>query len=91
MLLRLDHPKIFSEIVGIISELVLEVRIRVNKEGMSILAIDPANVAMIIFKLPQSAFAEFEIDEEEVLGVSLEDLKAVLRRIKPGSILVITK
>jgi proliferating cell nuclear antigen len=91
MLLRLDHPKIFSEIISIISELVLEVRIKVNREGMSILAIDPANVAMILFKLPTSAFSEIEIDGEEILGVSLEDLKAVLRRIKPGSVLIITK
>lgn len=91
MLLKLDHPKLFSEIIGIISDLVLEVRFRVNKEGASIIAIDPANVAMVIFKLPSNAFAEFEVEEDEVLGVSLENLKAVLRRVKPGSVLVITK
>jgi proliferating cell nuclear antigen len=91
MKLKLDHPKLFSEIISIISELVLEVRLRVNKEGVSILAIDPANVAMVLFKLPPNAFSEYEVDSEEVLGVSLENLKAVLRRIKPGSVLVITR
>ncbi len=91
MLLRLDHPKIFSEIIGILSELVLEVRIKVNQEGMSILAIDPANVAMISFKLPADAFSAIDIENEEVLGVSLDSLKAVLRRIKPGSVLSIMK
>jgi len=91
MLLKLDNPKIFSEIIGIISELVLEVRIKVNKEGMSIIAIDPANVAMISFKLPASAFSQIEIENPEVLGVSLDSLKAVLRRIKIGSVLTITK
>jgi proliferating cell nuclear antigen len=91
MLLRLDHPKLFSEIINILSELVLEVRIKVNKEGMSILAIDPANVAMISFKLPNTAFSAIEIENEEVLGISLDSLKAVLRRIKSGSILTITK
>lgn len=91
MKLKLDHPKLFSEIISIISELVLEVRLRVNKEGVSILAIDPANVAMVLFKLPSNAFSEFEVESEEVLGVSLENLKAVLRRIKPGSVLVITR
>jgi len=91
MKLKLDHPKLFSEIISIISELVLEVRLRVNKEGMSILAIDPANVAMVNFKLPITAFSELEVDNEEVLGVSLENLKAVLRRVKPGSVLVITR
>lgn len=91
MLLKLDHPKLFSEIIGIISELVLEVRIKVNKEGMSIIAIDPANVAMVSFKLPVAAFAEFRIENDEVLGVSLESLKAVLRRCSAGSVLVMQK
>lgn len=91
MKLKLDHPKLFSEIIGIISELVLEVRLKVNKEGMGIIAIDPANVAMVVFKLPSNAFSDFEVEDEEVLGVSLENLKAVLRRVKPGSVLVITK
>jgi proliferating cell nuclear antigen len=91
MLLKLDNPKSFSEIISIISELVLEVRLKVNKEGMSILAIDPANVAMVSFKLPSSAFSELEVEKQEVLGVNLESLKAVLRRIKSGSVLIITK
>jgi len=91
MLLELDHPKLFSDIVGIISELVLEVRLKVNKEGMSIVAVDPANVAMISFKLPANAFSKFDVDSDDVLGVSLESLKAVLRRCSAGSILTITK
>lgn len=91
MLLRLDNPKIFSEIIGIISELVLEVRIKVNKEGMSIIAIDTANVAMVSFKFPNTAFSEFEIENDEVLGIRLESLKAVLRRVKSGSVLIITR
>lgn len=91
MLLKLDNPKLFSEIIGIISELVLEVKIKVQKEGLSIMAIDPANVAMVSFKLPNSAFSEFEVDNGEVLGVSLESLKAVLRRIKSGSVLIMTR
>ena len=91
MKLKLDNPKIFSEIVGIISEMVLEVRIKVNNEGLSITAIDPANVAMILFKLPADAFSELEVEKEEVLGVSLDNLKAVLRRVKAGSVLAMEK
>ena len=91
MLLKLDNPKIFSEIISIISDMVLEVRMKVNKEGMSIIAVDPANVAMISFKLPASAFSELEIENQEILGVSLDNLKAVLRRIKSGSVLTISK
>ena len=91
MLLKLENPKLFSEVVSIISELVLEVRIRVNTSGITITAIDPANVSMILFNLPSSSFTQFEVEQEEVLGVSLESLKAVLRRIKAGSVLTITR
>ena len=91
MILKLDNPKNFSEIINIISELVLEVRLKVNKDGMSITAIDPANVAMIVFKLPSTAFSYMEVERDEVLGVSLDSMKAVLRRVKSGSILTLTR
>ena len=68
MKLKLDNPKIFSEIISIISEMVLEVRIKVNNEGLSITAIDPANVAMILFKLPADAFSELEVEKEEAFN-----------------------
>lgn len=91
MLLKLEHPKLFSEIIGIISDLVLEVRMKVSREGVSIHAIDPANVAMIIFNLPASAFSELDVEGNEILGINLESLKAVLRRVKSGSVLVISR
>lgn len=92
MLLKLPNPKIFSDIVTIISELVTEVRMKVNKEGISLTAIDPANVAMVHFKIPSVLFSEYNIDkEEEQLGLNLNDLKAVLRRSKPGSSLLMER
>jgi len=91
MILKLEHPKLFSEIISIISELVLEVRIKVNKEGMSIIAIDPANVAMVSFKLPNTGFSGFDVDKEEILGINLENLKAVLRRCSTNSVLHLIK
>jgi len=91
MQLTLPNPKIFSDIITIISELVTEVRIRVNKEGISLTAIDPANVAMIYFKIPSDLFSEFSLEKEEELGVNLSNLKAVLRRCKPGASLTLEK
>jgi len=87
MLAKLENPRIFSDIIGIISELVGEAKIKVTKEGMSIVAIDPANVAMVIFHLPAKAFTQLEVEEEN-LGVNLESLKAVLRRCSFSSSLI---
>lgn len=91
MLLKLESPKLLSDIVSIISELVNEVRLKINKEGMSLTAIDPANVAMVYFKIPADLFSQFNLEKEEVLGVGLESLKSVLRRCGTGSSLTIEK
>ncbi len=91
MQLTLPNPKIFSDIVTIISELVTEVRIKVNKEGIGLTAIDPANVAMVYFRIPSDLFSEYSIEKEEELGVNLNSLKAVLRRCKPGAALSMEK
>jgi len=89
MLLKLERPKLFSDIIGIISELVLEVKIRVNKEGMSMIAIDPANVAMVIFKVPANAFTQLDV-QDETIGINLESFKAILRRCSLTSSLVLS-
>lgn len=90
MLLKLDNPMLLSKAVEIISELVTEVRLKVNEFGMSITAMDPANVAMVRFKLPRSAFSQFETGEE-VLGINLDDLKRILKRCGKGSSLCLEK
>jgi proliferating cell nuclear antigen len=90
MLVRLDDPSSLSKIIDVISELVTEVRIKVNEFGMSIAAIDPANVAMVRFKLPRSAFAQFET-ENETLGINLDSLKKILRRCGSGTPLIIER
>ena len=91
MRLKLENPKLFSDIVSIIDELVVEVKLKVNKEGLSLTAVDPANVAMVSFKIPSDLFAEFDVDKEQVLGINLDNLKAVLRRCKPGAALLLER
>ena len=80
MHLKLDNPRLFTDLITIISELVVEVRLKATKEGLSVTAIDPANVAMVYFKMPAELFSQFELEREEVLGVNLENFRAVLRR-----------
>ena len=79
MILKLDRPKLLSDAVGIVSELVSEVRIKLLEDGLSIVAVDPANVSLVIFRLPKESFSQYEIGSE-VWGVNLDDLKRILRR-----------
>lgn len=89
MKLKLEDPKFFANLIGIISELVTEVRIKINRTGMSLVAVDPATVAMVYFNIPADLFSEFDLEEDEVLGVNLGDLKSILRRCGMGSSLVL--
>jgi proliferating cell nuclear antigen len=90
MLLKLDNPLLLSKVIELISELVIEVRLKVSEAGMSITAMDPANVSMIGFRLPKSAFSGFETDPE-VLGINLDNLKRILKRASAGSSLIFEK
>jgi proliferating cell nuclear antigen len=90
MLVKLENPVMLLKAVEIISDLVMEVRIKINDFGLSITAMDPANVAMVNFKLPKSAFSKFE-SGEETLGVNLDSLKRILKRCGAKSSLILQK
>ena len=89
MLIQTDRPKILSDVISIISEIVTEVKIKVNSSGFSITAIDPANVALVSFIVPNSLFSQFEVQNEESIGINLENLKSVLKRCHPSSKLIL--
>lgn len=84
MILKLDSPKLMSDAISIVSEIVSEVRIKLLPDGMSIVAVDPANVALVIFKLPKESFSKYDAGTE-VWGVNLDDLKKILKRAGASS------
>lgn len=90
MRVKLENPALLSKAIDLISDLVMEARIKVNEFGLSISAIDPAKVAMVGYKLPKSAFSEFE-SEDEVLGVNLEDFKKILKRCGTRASLILER
>jgi len=90
MIVKLDNPIVMIKAFDVISELVTEVRMRVNDSGININAIDPANVAMVGLTIPKSSFSQFETGPE-VLGINLDNLKKILRRCSSGSSLTFEK
>src|SRR3989338_10563967 len=82
MQIKLENPMLLSKVVELISALVIEVKFKIDSSGMSVIAIDPANVAMVRFFLSKDAFSQFDLGnaKQEIWGVNLEDLKKILRR-----------
>jgi proliferating cell nuclear antigen len=88
MIVRLDKPKLLADAVSVISEIVSEVKIKLLDEGMSIIAVDPANIAMVLFKLPKESFSQYEAGSD-VWGINLDDLKRVLKRASSSSSIIL--
>ena len=80
----LAEPRFLKESVNIISDLVSDVQIKFDSDKLEIVAMDPANVAMIIFRMLSSSFVEYSVEGEETIAVSLDSLKQVLGRSKPS-------
>src|SRR3989344_715705 len=89
MRLTLAEPKLFKEPVMVISELVNEVVFKIDREKLELVAMDPANVAMIVYKLLGSVFIEYDVNKEIEIAVNLDHLKQVLRRAKPSDTLTL--
>lgn len=89
MRLTLAEPKYLKESIAIISDLVNEVRFKVNKEAIELVAMDPANVAMVIFKLLSSSFTEYDVKKDVEIAINLSNLKQITRRAKPDDMLTL--
>ena len=89
MKLVLAEPKYFKDSISIISELVTEAKFKVSNNGLEMVAMDPANVAMVIFKMLSSCFTQCEIKEEEEIAINLNNLKQILKRAKSDDVLTL--
>ncbi len=48
---------------------------------------DPANVAMVVFKLLSSSFTEYDVEKEQEIAINLANFKQILRRVGASDIL----
>ena len=76
------EPRYFKDSISIISELVSEVKFKANADGLELIAMDPANVAMVVFKILSSSFTEYNVKKTEDVAINLNNLKQILRRAK---------
>jgi len=87
MKLTLADPTYLKDSVSIISELVNEARFKITPDAIELVAMDPANVAMVIFKLLSSCFTEYDVKSDTELAINLNNLKQILKRAKPSDML----
>ncbi len=89
MRLTLAEPKFLKESISIISDLVNEGRFKITKNSIELVAMDPANVAMVIFKLLSSTFTEYKVEKDTEIAINLSNLKQILRRTGANDMLTL--
>lgn len=75
----------FADALDPVATLVDECKIRLTEDGLSIRAVDPANVGMADVDLPARAFETYEADGG-VIGVNLDRLQDVLSMGSAGDL-----
>lgn len=83
--------KNLKEITDLLSTIVSEAKFRVDENGMSVTAVDPAHVAMIMLEVPKEAFVEFHTDGQEEIALDIYRLKSVIRLASSSENVGITK
>ncbi len=89
MRLTLAEPSLLKDSISIISELVNEARFKITKNGIELVAMDPANVAMVIFKLLASTFTEYNVTSDTEIAINLSHLKMILKRASSNDMLTL--
>ena len=89
MRLTLAEPSYLKESISIISDLVNEARFKITPNAIELVAMDPANVAMVVFKLLSSCFTEYDVKKDTEIAINLSNLKQVLRRVSPKDMLTL--
>jgi proliferating cell nuclear antigen len=89
--LSLENADLLKNSVPIIAEIIDEGVFKVDSNGLSLLSPDRSMIAVVDFRLLASAFKDFNVTGEEMLGLNLANLVAVVKRIKAGEKVTLTK
>jgi len=89
MKLSLAEPKYLKDSISIVSELVNEVKLKITPNGIELVAMDPANVAMVVLKLLSSCFVEYNVKKDQDIAINLGNLKSIMKRAKPTDMVIL--
>jgi len=82
MELVLSDAKLFRQSIDAMVDLIKDAEFVVNEYGVSLKAIDAAQIAMVIFNMPKDVFEKFEVSSTTKIGVNLPSLSSILKRAR---------
>ncbi len=70
----------FKGAIEALGNLIDEGAFSFKKEGISLHALDPSQIAMVIFTMPNKAFTEYSVEGTQVVGLNLDNFNKILSR-----------
>jgi proliferating cell nuclear antigen len=89
--ITLDNTDLLKNSIPIIAEIIDEGVFKVDAKGLSLVSPDRSMIALVEFQLLSSAFEDFKVTGENQLGLNLANLVAIIKRIKTGDKVVLSK
>lgn len=80
MELVLSDAKLFKQSVDAMVDLIKDAEFIVDEYGISLKAIDAAQIAMVLFNMPKDVFEKFDVSGTTKLGINLPSLSSILKR-----------
>ncbi len=77
---ELEEVGLVKDSMKTISDLISEGLFQLTEDGIQLIAADPAMVALVDFTLEEEVFENYELDEEDKVGLNLENFYSILRR-----------
>tara|TARA_X000000950_G_C13914702_1_gene660416 strand:+ start:4178 stop:4933 length:756 start_codon:yes stop_codon:yes gene_type:complete len=82
MYLTFKNGKILKDLVDICKDIVSEINLEIQNEGIIMQAMDMSHVSLISFFIHKEDFSLYNVDKEEVLSLSLKSLNMILKCYK---------
>ncbi|MEM0218323.1 MAG: DNA polymerase sliding clamp [Desulfurococcaceae archaeon] len=87
--LRFRDAVVWKYSIVAISKIIEEANFKATSDGIKLRAMDPSAVVLVDFYIPSSAFYEYDISGDVVIGLNMEELAKMLRRARKGDELVL--
>jgi proliferating cell nuclear antigen PCNA len=78
--IEFENAREFKSAIEALSNLIDEGSFSIKKEGLGLHALDPSQIAMVVFTMPSKAFAEYQIESAQNIGLNLDNLNKILSR-----------
>ncbi len=76
----MSDPSVLRDSLDAVGALISEGVFDINADGINLVAMDPASVAMVSFNLLSSSFVDYKIDKPKKISLNIDQLVQILKR-----------